>query len=202
MFTINIYLKFALIALFLGGGIILAFIYGFWYASLPILIGIGLLVSYVMLGTVTSAGTIMQAEDYDGAEKRLNLTLSPKLLYPTNRAFFYIMKGSMATYRNDNDDAEKWLNLASGVKVPSDNEKAMIEFQFAGLAAKRSNWNKVKAHMRKLKSLNITEATLKEQIKEFEKALNSRGGNTGMMMGNKKSGMMRPGGKRRRPKMR
>ena len=55
MFKINIYLKFALIAIFLFGGIILGFMYGFGYSWIMILIGVIILVSYIMLGTIQSA---------------------------------------------------------------------------------------------------------------------------------------------------
>ncbi len=80
MFTINIYLRFALIALFLGGGIVLAILYSFWYALPLILIGLVLLAGYLMLGTVQSAAMMLQTGNLAGAEKRLKLTPSPRLL--------------------------------------------------------------------------------------------------------------------------
>ena len=49
MFTINIYLKLALIAVCLVGGTVLAFAYGFWYALPFFIIGLGLLASYILL---------------------------------------------------------------------------------------------------------------------------------------------------------
>ncbi len=69
MFTINIYLRFALMALTLGGGILLAFIFGFWYSFPLILVGIILLVGYILLGTVQSSAMMMQNTDLLGAEK-------------------------------------------------------------------------------------------------------------------------------------
>ena len=87
MYTINIYLKFALIALFLIGGTVLAFTAGFWYALPLILIGLVFLASYIFLGTIQSAAQMMQTMDLDGCEKRLALTLKPEWLYVTNRAY-------------------------------------------------------------------------------------------------------------------
>ena len=69
MFTINIYLKFALIALGLIGGIIMSATMGFWYGFPFILIGLGLLISYFLLGTVASAGQLLQTQDFNAAEK-------------------------------------------------------------------------------------------------------------------------------------
>jgi hypothetical protein len=91
MFTINIYLRFALIALFIPIAALLNIYLGFWYAfpfylALPILIA-----GYIFLGTVQSASNLMQIGDYDGTEKRLNLILKPDWLYTTNRAYFYLL---------------------------------------------------------------------------------------------------------------
>jgi disulfide bond formation protein DsbB len=88
MFTINIYLRFALIGLLLIGGTILAFFTGFWYAFPILLIGLGLVISYILLGTIQSAAKFMQDSDFDNVEKRLKLTLKPNWLYSTNRAYF------------------------------------------------------------------------------------------------------------------
>ena len=63
MFTINIYLKFALIAVSLIGGIALSAAWGFWYGFPLILAGVVLLISYIALGTVQSAAVLMQEGD-------------------------------------------------------------------------------------------------------------------------------------------
>ncbi|MBK8621596.1 MAG: hypothetical protein IPN79_07500 [Saprospiraceae bacterium] len=203
MFTINIYVKFALIGLFLGGGIILSLIYGFGYSWILIIIGLIFLLSYVLLGTIQSASELLQKMDFDGAEKRLDLTLKPGWLYVTNRAFYYILKGSLAANRKDNNDAEAYFQKALTLKLPTDNEKAMILLQMAGIQANKNNWTGAKNYFYQCKNLKVTEPTLKDQIKQFEVAINNRGqAKLAQSMGMKagQSGMM--GGKRRRPKMR
>ena len=204
MFKINIYLKFALIALFLGGGIILSFTYGIGYSWIFILVGIQLLLSYILLGTVQSAGEMIQAMDFEGAEKRLNLTLNPKWLYVTNRAFYYIMKGSLAAQKKDNKVAEEYFNMALDLKLPSDNEKGMVLLQLANINAQRNNWAGAGKYVKDMKKLNITEPTLKSQVDQFDQAYQNRGQmNTVRSMG--KQGMQMLQGrsmKRRRPKMR
>jgi tetratricopeptide (TPR) repeat protein len=175
MFTINIYLKLALAAICLIGGMILAFVYGFWYAFPFLLIGILLLVSYVMLGTVQSAATMAQTMQFEEADKRLGLTLNPNWLYKTNRAFYYLMKGTIAMNQKDNDAAEKYLNIAQSIDLPTDNEKAMVGLQLANIHAMKGKWNNAKLHFNKVKKLKVTEPQLKEQVKQFEKALTNRG---------------------------
>lgn len=204
MFSINIYLRFALIALLLGGGIALAIAYGFWYSFPLLLIGIVLLVGYIMLGTVQSAAMMMQDADLTNAEKRLNLTLTPRLLYATNRAYYYMLKGTIAVSRKNTEEGEMWLEKARSINIPTDNEKAMIELQLANIHASKSRWKQAKNHFREAKKLKITDANIKEQMKQFEKALQNSGQlKAASRMGGKGgSMMMRPGGKRRRPKMR
>jgi len=204
MFTINIYLKFALIALFLGGGILLAFLYGFWYALIVILIGIGLLASYLLLGTVQSSAEMIQTMDMDGAEKRLNLTFFPNLLYVSNRAFYYIMRGTIAINRNQTNEAEALFNKALTLNLPTDTEKGMVLLQLANINAQKNKWTAAQNHYREAKKLTITEPQLKHPLDEFGKALKQRGqAKSAQGMGRRGQSMMRTGkSKRRRPKMR
>jgi len=204
MFTINIYVKFALIALFLGGGIILAFTQGFWYSFIFLLIGIGLLASYLLLGTIQSAAEMIQTMDLDGAEKRLGLTFFPKLLYVSNRAFYYIIKGTIAINRNNTSLAEGYFNQALELKLPTETEKGMVLLQLANINAQKNKWTAAQNHYREAKKLNITEPQLKNQLEEFGKALKNRGqAKAAQGMGRRGRQMMQPGrSKRRRPKMR
>jgi hypothetical protein len=199
MFSINIYLRFALIAVTLLGGIALSVAFGFWYGFPFVLVGLILLAGYFALGTVQSAAMIMQSGDLEGAEKRLGLTLFPNWLYVTNRAYFYMIKGSIAIAQKKNDEGERYLKIAQSIKVPTDNEKGMIELQLASINANKGKWKEAEYHYRKLKELKITEQAIKEQMKEFDrgqvKAASRMG--AGQMM-------VRPGSKskRKRPKMR
>ena len=206
MFKINIYLRFALIALFLGGGILLAAIYGLGYSWILILIGLVLLGGYFLLGTVASAAEFIQVMDMDGAEKRLNLTFFPKLLYVTQRAIYFVLKGSIAAHRNHTKEAEGYFNKALSLNLPSDNEKGMVLLQMAGIQAKKSNWPGAKNYMSQFKKLKISEPLIKQQGEEFEKAIAQSGqANVARSMGKQGMQMMKQGGfgsKRRRPKMR
>lgn len=175
MLSINIYLRFALIGVFLGGGIVLALVYSFWYAFPLILIGLVLLAGYIFLGTIQSAGEMLQQADFDGAEQRLNLTWKPEWLYKTNRAFYYMLKGTLAGQRKNNEEAEMWLTKAQKVELPSDNEKAMVLLQLANIHATKNNWNKAKIYLSQIKKLKVTETQIKDQIKQFDKVFSNRG---------------------------
>ncbi len=204
MFSINIYIRFALIGVLIIGGIILAITISFWYAFPLLLTGVILALGYVFLGTVQSAAMLLQSADFNKAEERLNLTLNPNWLYSTNRAYYYMLKGSIAMSRKDTAASERYLKMAQEINIPTDNEKAMLELQLANISASKGKWKQAQIHYRKIKDLKITESTLKEQIKEFEKAMQNRGQlKAATRMGKQGAGMMRQGsGKRRRPKMR
>jgi len=155
MFKINIYLKFAIIAACFAIWGLLWATQGFWYAFIFLLVGLGFLASYLLLGTIQSAAEMMQPSapgqvpDVDAAEKQLNLTFFPKLLYPANRSYYYMLKGTIAQMRKDNAGAEKYLKMAQSVKMPTDNDQAMIELQMANMAAQSQNFTKAKLHLRK-----------------------------------------------------
>jgi len=195
MISVNIYLRFVIIISSLVIGVGLNIAYGFWYAFVFYLVFIFFLIGYFLLGTIQSAAMKMQAMDFIGAEERLKLTFFPRLLYSANRAYFYMIKGTIALNQKDNDTAEMWLEKAQSTGLASDNEKAMVLLQLANLHASRNRWPQASNLMKQIKELKITESAIKDQVKQFEKALNNRGllkpGNRGMMS--------QMGGKRRRP---
>ena len=97
-----------------------------------------------------------------------------------------------------NDEAEEYFQTAKDLKLPSDTERAMVLLQLANINANRGKWNQAKAYFTQLKKLKITDGNLKEQVRQFDKALSNRG----QLKHAQSSGAMRSGGKRRRPKMR
>lgn len=200
MFIIPIYLRFALIALTLLGGIALWATLGIWYGIFFVITGIVLLIGYLLLGTIQSAAELIQRQDFVGAENRLGLTFFPKLLFTANKAYYFLLKGTLATHKRQFDEAEEFMMRADKIGMSSDNERAMIYLQLSNIAASRNNWTGAVAHFKKVKDLKITEPMIKEQVKEYEKAINNRG----LAKAPLRSGMgsFQPGGKRRRPKMR
>ncbi len=202
MFKVNIYAKFAMIALGFIGGIVTTMTLGFGYGWIFFLVGIIALVSYLLMGTIQSAGEMLQSQDFDGAESRLGLIYFPNLLYSTNKAMYYMLKGSLAAQRKENSLAEGYFNKAMSMKLNSDDEKAMILLQMAGIQAQKGNWNGAKNYMYKTKELKVTQTMIKDQIKQFDTAIAQRGQmKVAQSMGmNPAQGM--GGGKRRRPKMR
>ena len=206
MFIINIYIKFLLIAVGFICGAVFTTMFGFWYAFPFWILGFAMLASYILLGTVSSAAQLVQDQNFEKAEQRLSLTKFPKLLYVTNRAFYYIMKGTLSAQGGDQKIAEDHFNKALNLKLPSDNEKAMVLMQLANIKAQKGNWTAATNYFKDVKKLKVTQSEIKGQIDYFEKAMknNKAQMKTARSMGKQGMRMMRSGGssKRRRPKMR
>lgn len=198
MLTINIYLKFAIIAVSLLAGILLTATISFWYALPFYLIFLMFLASYIFLGTVQSTAKLLEKMDFVAAEQRLSLTLWPRRLYVTNRAFYYIIKGSLAMNLKRTDEAEQWFEEAKNLKLPSDNERAMVYLQLANINASRNKWPQAQTYYQQLKKFSVTEPQIKEQIAQFDKAFKNRG----QLRHAQAGGAMQFGGKRRRPRIR
>jgi hypothetical protein len=199
MFTINIYLRFALIIGTLVLGILLATMYGFWYSFPFFLICIILLVGYLLTGTVQSAGMLLQAQDIEGAKKRLQLTFFPKLLFGPGRSAYYMLQGALSMQGKNYKEAEIYLKESEKSKYTSDNEKAMIYLQQANLAAMKNNLREAKMLVDKTDDLKVTEPVIREQMKQFKQALSQSGQ---MTMQNRILASQRGGSKQRRPRMR
>lgn len=204
MFTINIYLRLALIVGGILSGIVLWAAYGFWYGFPFLLVGIILLIGYLMLGTILSTNMLVSQQRLDEAEQRLKLTFFPKLLLVGYKGVYYMTHGGIAMQKRDFATAETWVRKALDAGLPSDNERGAALMQLVMIAAGKNNIKAAQSHFADLKKLNITEPTLKEQVKEIEKQLKqaNQGMNPSMMAMMSGRNGFRPGGKRRQPKMR
>ncbi len=200
MFSINIYLRFALIAGGLIGGIALWATQGIWFGIWFVLMGIALAVGYIMLGTVQSAALLLQSKQFDEAEKRLELTFFPRFLFSFNKAYYYMLKGQIAMQKGNMDESEALLQKAMSMPLTSDNERAALIVQMASIHISKSRWTQAQNLMRQLKDLKVTEPMIKEQVAMMEKALQNN--KAALQMGRAGYGTPMGGGKRPRPKMR
>ncbi|MGB3801048.1 MAG: hypothetical protein WA952_14625 [Lewinella sp.] len=201
MFIIPPYIRFALIAAGIFGGTALWVAFGFWYGFPFLLAGIILFLGYIFLGTVGPAAKAVQMQDFNRGEQLLNLTLKPEWLYSANRAFYYMMRGTIALSRKDLNAAEGYLKQADAIDVPTANEKAMLKLQLAQIEANRRNFGAAKKYLKAAKETNVKLPQITEQIDQLDTALRQSGQvKAAQRMGKEGHRMMSRGGKRRRPK--
>lgn len=202
MFTINIYLRFALIVAGILGGIVLWAAFGFWYGFPFLLAGVFLLIGYLMLGTIMSTNMLLSQSRFFEAEQRIKLTFFPKILLVGYKGVYYMTHGALAMQKKDFNTGEMWLKKALDAGLPSDNERGAAMLQLAMIAASKNNRQAAQNQLAEIKKLNITESMLKEQIRDLEKQLKQLGQSMNpSMLGMAGRGGFRPGGKRRMPKM-
>ena len=205
MFTINIYLRFALIVLGIVGGAILSSAYGFWYGFPFILVGVLLLIGYLLLGTIVSTNMLLGQMRMDEAEERLKLTFFPRLLLMGYRGVYFMTQAAITMQRKDCSASEKLLKKALDAGLPSDNERAGAMLQLLMIGAQKGNINGLAPQLAEIKKMNVTEPNLKAQIKEVEQQLklakqNPMNPSTLAMMGGR-GGFRGGGGKRPRPRV-
>lgn len=177
MFIINIFLRFALIALCLVLGTTFWFLndFGFWYALPFLLIGIVLLVGYFLMGTIPSTGQLLQSGDMTAAKQRLKLTFFPKMLFPANRGFYHVILGTIAANEKDLKTAEEQFLIAEGMQYPTDNEKASVLLNLAGIYAQKQRWNQVQLYVKKIENLKVTQKMILDQLEQIKLALKNKG---------------------------
>lgn len=204
MFTINVYLRFALLVGGILGGIGLWAAFGFWYGFPFLLVGLFMLAGYLMLGTIMSTNMLLSQNRFQEAEERLKLTFFPKILLVGYKGVYYMTHGALAMQKKDFATGEKWLRTALDAGLPSDNERGAAMLQLAMIAASRNQRQAAQNQLNDIKKLNITESMLKDQIKELEKQLKMMGQsmNPSMVGMMSRGGVRGGGGKRKMPKMR
>jgi hypothetical protein len=198
-FTIPLQIRFLLIALFLGGGVVASFYISFWWALPLILIGLFLLAGYFLFGTIMGAGHLLQTQQFDAALAHLDKTKFPQYMFKMNRAYYHMIRGTINLYKKNNEIAEKELKISLEIGFQSDNEKGMVMMQLLQLEGQKGNIQSIKNMFREIKELKITEPNLRSQIADLDKQLSNApsSGRAGMQqMGSF------GGGKRPRPKMR
>ncbi|NJC27559.1 tetratricopeptide repeat protein [Neolewinella antarctica] len=202
MFVIPPYVRFAIIAVCLIGGIALWVSLGIWYGIFFVLTGLLLLAGYIFLGTIAPAAEAFQAQDIDGAEKLLNLTLKPDWLYGPNRGNYYILRGNIAMSREDLPTAEAWIRKAEQMELGA-TEGAMVNLQLCQFEYRRKNFNVAKKYLKKVKEAKINIPQFKEQIAMMDQALKQSGQvKAAQRRGGGAQNSGGYGGKRRRPRTR
>ena len=204
MFIIPPYVRFAAIAVSLIGGIALWVTLGIWYGIFFVIIGLVLLAGYILLGTVAPAAQALQTQDFDGAEKLLDLTWKPEWLYSANRAFYYMTRANIALSRKQIPEGEAWLRKAEAIDIPTPTEKAALHVQLCQIEMQKKNYTAARKHLNKAKDTNVKMPQIREQIQMLEQALKQSGQvKAAQRMGRAGHGMVGGrSGKRRRPRNR
>lgn len=174
MIQINIKTQFIIMAVSLVAFLALQFTVGFGWSFIPLIILIAFLVSYILFGTISSTSKLLQAGDADAAEKNLKLTFKPNWLLKFYRSYYYQLQGFIAIQQKKMEEGEALLIQAREMGLPTNNDKATVALQLASLSFNKRNFQKATAYIREIKSLNVTEPVILDQVKQMEQAIRAK----------------------------
>ncbi|MFK7946536.1 MAG: hypothetical protein AB8G11_03015 [Saprospiraceae bacterium] len=174
MIQINIKTQFIIMAVSLVAFLALQFTVGFGWSFIPLIILIAFLVSYILFGTISSTSKLLQAGDAAAAEKNLKLTFKPNWLLKFYRSYYYQLQGFIAIQQKKMEEGEALLIQAREMGLPTDNDKATVALQLASLSFNKRNFQKATTYIREIKSLNVSEPVIMEQVKQMEQAIRAK----------------------------
>lgn len=174
MIQINIKTQFIIMAVSLVAFLALQFTVGFGWSFIPLIILIAFLVSYILFGTISSTSKLLQAGDAAAAEKNLKLTFKPNWLLKFYRSYYYQLQGFIAIQQKKMEEGEALLIQAREMGLPTDNDKATVALQLASLSFNKRNFQKATTYIREIKSLNVNEPVILDQVKQMEQAIRAK----------------------------
>lgn len=174
MLKINVKIQFIIMAVCFVLFIVLQATVGFGFAFIPLLILIGFAVAYFLFGTIASTSEILNTGDYLKAEKNLALTFRPNWLLKFYRGYYLQLKGFIEIQKKNVDAGEDFLLQAREMGLPTNTDKATVALQLASLSFNKRNFQKASTYIREIKSLDIKEKVILEQVAQMEQAIKAK----------------------------
>jgi tetratricopeptide (TPR) repeat protein len=130
--------------------------WGFWSAFLLYLVGVISVFGHFFFGPLRLIQADMEAGNMEGAKKIVDSIWFPNLLFKPIRSVYYTLKGNMAMFSQDYDNAEinlqKGQNLmASGssmMGMPMNQAQGANHLQLGMLALQKNDLKKAEGHIR------------------------------------------------------
>ena len=130
--------------------------WGFWESFLLYLIGVLSIFSHFFFGPLRLIQSSMEGGNMDEAKKILDGVQFPNLLFKPIRSVYYTLRGNMAMYSQNYDDAE--LNLKKGqslmagssgmMGMPMKEAQGANNLQLGMLALQKNELKKAEGHIR------------------------------------------------------
>jgi tetratricopeptide (TPR) repeat protein len=130
--------------------------WGFWGAFFLYLVGVLSVFSHFFFGPLRLIQADMEAGNMEGAKKIVDSIWFPNLLFKPIRSVYYTLKGNMAMFSQDYDNAE--INLKKGQTLMSGSSGMMgmqmkeaqgaNHLQLGMLALQKNDLKKAESHIR------------------------------------------------------
>ena len=164
-------LRYALIFLFLGLGVLLHLQEG-WYAAWYLYLAAILLgITFLLFGNVWSALKLLKRGKLEEANRLLNQTRFPGLLLRRNRAYYHFCKGMIDLQEKELDSGERQLLQADklGLERPIDN--ALLNLNLAHIYYLKKLYGESRSYLEAARAQDADDLLIRENISKLEKAL-------------------------------
>ncbi len=164
-------IRFALIALFIGLGILLHLRTGLANAWYLYAAGALLLLTYLLFGNVWTAFNLLKRGQPEQARQVLNRIYFPELLAPRHRAYFHFTQGMILLQQKHLDAAAGHLERAAATGLSRPVDKALLELNLAHIHYVRRQYDQARRHLETAKTYPAGDLLISENIAVLEQAL-------------------------------
>ena len=167
----NTRIRFLLVLLFFGLGIVFTFREGFaasWYFYVAAVL---LFITHFVFGSVWAAFSKLRKGQLLEAEVLINQIKRPEWLAKQNQTYYHFIKGMIALQNKELQEGEKQLKIALDRGLKTKNDNAMAALNLAHICFVEKRPEDAKTYIEKAKSFTPDDLLIKEKMKEMEKVL-------------------------------
>ncbi|MCB9053419.1 MAG: hypothetical protein H6556_28620 [Lewinellaceae bacterium] len=165
------YLRYALIALFLGLGLLLHLQLDFSQAWYLYLAGVLLLISHIIFGNVWMAFGSLKRGQPEKAEALLRQVWNPGWLLRSNRAYYYFTLGMLYLQHKKLEPAKTHLQQAIALGLRKPNDHALALLNLAHIAFVQKDFAQTRQKLQEAQALHPTDLMIKDNLQKMEAAL-------------------------------
>jgi tetratricopeptide (TPR) repeat protein len=154
-FYLFIRYRFPLGIVLLLGGIALGFTFGWWEASILLILGVACLVTHFLFGPIRLVQEAMEAGDVEEAMRLMNSIKFPKLLLAPIRKGYYMMQSNMAMATQDLDKAEAAIKKSMKTSGMQKEYGGMEYFQLGSIAFQKGDIKAADANLKQAMKMGM-----------------------------------------------
>ena len=162
------YLRYALIVLFLGLGLLLHVQLGLSQAWYLYLAGFLLLVSHLVFGNVWLAFNSLKRGQPEKAEALLRQVWNPGWLVRSNRAYYYFTLGMLYLQHKKPGEARGHLQKAISLGLRKPNDHALALLNLAHIAYLQNDHGLARQALTEARALQPTDLMIKDNLQKLE----------------------------------
>ncbi|WP_295127531.1 hypothetical protein [uncultured Chitinophaga sp.] len=154
-FNLFIRYRFPLGIILLIAGFALGFAFGWWEASIVLVLAVICIVTHFMFGPMRLVQEAIEVGDVETAMGLMNKVWFPKLLYKPIRSVYYFMQSNMAMYSQDLDKAEATIKQSIKSGSPMKEYEGMQYFQLGTIAYQKNDIKEADVNLKKALKLGM-----------------------------------------------